>query len=235
MKEIKEVIDLPSAQTNPLVHPLDVPPARRPYLAAWWLRRLASLPVAFLAGVALWVISTHVVTPIVVPIVVLTLAALAAEYYAGQAWDYIPRKRQDRGRGAAALLQLAASFIDAIALVASLLILIGWVSTHSFSENVEEFAVGAGAGIALLQLAQLIATLLRRPREWMGIASRLLALVAVVVAVLVASATLIADQWSRESIELALMGGATMIVIQLSWWLIQLIGSRRSRHEEVEQ
>ena len=229
MKEIDEVIDLPSAETKPLVHPLDVAPARRRYLAAWWLRRLASLPVAFLFGVVLWVISNNVVTPIAVPIVVLTLAALAAEFFAGQAWQHIPRKRMDRGRDSAALPQLAAAFIDAIALVSALLIVIGWAATRSFSENVEEFTIGAGAGITILQIAQLITVTVRGPRQWVGLASRVLTLAAMVVAVLVASSTLVSGQWSTESMEIALIGGAIMIAIQLLWWLIQLIGARRSR------
>jgi len=235
MKDINEVIDLPSVETKPLVHPLDVAPARRPYLIAWWLRRVASLPVAFLSGVILWVISNNVVTPIAVPIVVLTLAALAAEFFAGQAWQHIPRKRMDRGRDSAALPQLAAAFIDAIALVSALLIVIGWAATRSFSENVEEFTIGAGAGIAILQLVQLIAAAVRGPRQWVGLASRVLTLAAMVIAVLVASSTLVTDQWSTESINIALMGGAIMIAIQLTWWLIHLIGARRSRTKGDDQ
>lgn len=235
MKEITEVIDLPSIEEKPLLHPLDVAPARRPYLTSWWLRRLASLPVAFLFGVLLWVISNNLVTPIAVPIVVLTLAALAAEYFAGQAWEHIPRKRQDRQRDSAARPQLAGSFIDAIALVSGLLILIAWVSTREFAENVEEFTIGIGAGIAVLQVAEVVAAALRRPRAWVGVASRLLSLAAMVVAVLVASTTLVGDQWTTESIRVALMGGAMMIVIQLLWWLIRLIGARRSSVEGEEQ
>lgn len=228
MKEIKEVIDLPPVETQPLVHPLDIPAARKPYLAAWWLRHLASLPVAFLFGVLLWVISNNVVTPIAVPLVVLTVAALAAEYFAGQAWEHIPRKRMDRARESAALPQLAASFIDAVALVVGLLIFISWASTRSFSENVEEFTIGIGAGIAAIQLAQLITALARGPRDWVGLASRVLALIAIVVAVLVGSTILVGNQWSEETVRIGLMGAAMMIGIQLIWWLIQLIGSRRS-------
>lgn len=227
MKEIKEVIDLPSIEDKPVLHPLDVAPARRSYLTAWWLRRVASLPVAFLFGVVLWVISNSVVTPIVAPLIALTLAALAAEYYAGQAWEHIPRKRMDRQRDSAALPQLVAAFIDATALVSGLLILIAWFSTRDFTE-IEQFTVGAGAGIAVLQVAEVVAAAVRRPREWVAVASRLLTLGAVVLAVTVASTTLIQDQWSTESLNIALMGGAIMIAIQLLWWLIQLIGSRRT-------
>jgi len=230
MKEINEVVDLPSIEEKPLLHPLDIAPARRPYLASWWLRRLASLPVAFLFGVVLWVISNNVVTPVLVPLVVLTMAALAAEYFAGEAWGHVPRKRMDRRRDSAALAQLAASFIDAIALLSSLLILIAWFSTHDFTE-IEQFTVGAGAGIAVLQVAEVVAAVVRRPRDRVAIASRMLALAAVVLAVLVASATLIGDHWSSESISVALVGGATMIGIQLLWWLIRLLGSRRAGTE----
>ena len=235
MKKIKEVIDLPSIESKPLLHPLDVAPARKPYLLSWWLRRLASVPVAFLFGVVLWVFSNNVVTPIVAPLVVLTMAALAAGYFANQAWSYIPRKRMDRQRDSGSVPQLMTSFIDALALVSGLLILIAWVSTRDFSANVEEFTIGAGAGIAVLQIAEIVAATVRRPRHWRAIASRLLALAAVILAVLVASATLIGDQWSTESVNVALMGGAMMIVIQLFWWLIQLIGSRRSTTERDDQ
>lgn len=235
MKEIKEVVDLPSTEAQPLLHPLDVAAARKPHLISWWLRRLASLPVAFLVGVVLWVISDNVVIPIVVPLVVLTMAALAAEYFASHAWSYIPRKRMDRQRDSGALPQLITSFIDALALVSGLLILIAWVSTRNFSATVEEFTIGAGAGIAVLQIAEIVAATVRRPRGWMAIASRLLALAAVALAVLVASATLIGAEWSTESVNIALIGGTMMIAIQLTWWLIRLIGSRRSTTERDDQ
>lgn len=235
MKEIKEVVDLPSVEAKPLLHPLDVAPARRPYLISWLLRRLASLPVAFLFGVVLWVISDNVVTPFVVPLIVLITAALAAEFYAGQAWGYIPGKRMDTQRDSGALAQVLNSFIEALALVSGLLILIGWVSTHDFTEGVEEVTIGIGAGIAVIQGAEVIAAVLRRPPDWVGVASRGLALAAVALAVVVASVTLIGDQWSPESIRLALIGGAIIIGIQLLLWLIRFIGSRLSTTEHTDE
>jgi len=228
MKEIKEAVDLPSDEDKPLVHPLDVAPARRPYLVSWWLRRLASLPVAFLFGAVLWIISNNVITPFVIPVVVLASAALAAEYYAGQAWSHIPGKRMDRWRDFGAVLQLGASFIDAMALVGGLLILIAWGATRDFPEGVEEVTIGIGAGIAVIQIAEIVAAVTRRPRDWMAAVSKLFALAAIVLVVLVASVTLIAGQWSTESIRLALMGAATTLAIQLVLWLIRFIGSRRS-------
>src|SRR5699024_975044 len=161
MKEIKEVVDLPSVKAKPWLHPLDIAPARRPYLISWLLRRLASLPVAFLFGVVLWVIGNNYIIPFVVPLIVLVTAALAAELEAGQAWGYIPGKRMDTQRDSGALAQVMNSFIEALALVSGLLILIGWVSTHDFTEGVEEVTIGIGAGIAVIQVAEVIAALLR--------------------------------------------------------------------------
>ena len=232
MKEIKEVVDLPSVEAKPLLHPLDVAPARKPYLISWLLRRLASVPVALLFGVVLWVISNNYLTPFVVPLIVLVSAALAAEFYAGQAWSYIPGKRMDTQRDSGALAQVLNSFIDALALVSGLLILIAWVSTQEFTEGIEEVTIGVGAGIAVMQFAEVIVAVARRRRDWVAVSSKLLALAAVVLAVVVASVTLIGDQWGTESLRLALIGGATIIAIQLLLWLIRFIGSRLSTREE---
>lgn len=234
MNDIKEVIDLPPADIKPLLHPLDVPAARGAYLASWWLQRAASLPVAFLLGVVLWVFTGNLIAPIVGPASVLTIAMIASRQCALRAWDYIPRKRQDRSPQATAVLQLTASFIDALALVTGLLVLIAWLAVHEVPEQVAAYAIGAGAGIALLQLGEVAVAAVRRPRDRVVIASRLLALAAVATAVVVASTALLGGRWTTTSVIVALIAAAVMIAVQVVWWIIKGIPARR-RHGDSEE
>jgi hypothetical protein len=42
MNDVTELVELPDPATHPLVHPLDVPQARRPFRTAWLIGALTS-------------------------------------------------------------------------------------------------------------------------------------------------------------------------------------------------
>jgi hypothetical protein len=42
MNDINELVDLPDPAIHPLVHPLDLPQARRPFRTAWLVGALTS-------------------------------------------------------------------------------------------------------------------------------------------------------------------------------------------------
>lgn len=42
VNELNELVDLPDPTTHPLVHPLDLPQARRPFRTAWLIDALTS-------------------------------------------------------------------------------------------------------------------------------------------------------------------------------------------------
>ncbi|MGB4779729.1 hypothetical protein [Microbacterium sp.] len=232
MNDIREVVDLPSIDSKPLLHPLDVPSARGAYLASWWLQRAATLPVAFLLGVVLLVATGSPIASIAGPISKLTIAMIASRLASRRAWEYIPRKRQDRSPQSAPVLQMLAAFIDALALVTGLLILIAWLSTHEVAEHVVAYAIGAGAGVAFLQLGEVVVAVARKPRDRIVIASRILALAAVATAVVVAFTTLLAGELTADSAIVALIAAAVMIAVQIVWWLIRAIPTRRRVDDE---
>jgi hypothetical protein len=48
-RDVTELVELPDPATHPLVHPLDLPQARRPFRTAWLIGALTSPPVGALA------------------------------------------------------------------------------------------------------------------------------------------------------------------------------------------
>ncbi|UNX53725.1 hypothetical protein MF406_12100 [Georgenia sp. TF02-10] len=96
--QIPEIVDLPDPAVRPLVHPLDVPPARRLFRAATVVGALTG-PYAGLGLAALvWFASASWLPPLVAGAALVGLGALARRYLTAQAWGFIPRRRQDRGR-----------------------------------------------------------------------------------------------------------------------------------------
>ena len=65
MNDINELVDLPDPATHPLVHPLDLPQARRPFRTAWLIGALTSPPVAALVAVIIWFASHSYLVPLV--------------------------------------------------------------------------------------------------------------------------------------------------------------------------
>lgn len=74
MNPIEEKVHLPDPETQFLVHPLDLPGARKEFLTGWWLGIVAT-PQFYTALLAFfWAVSNNYVTPILVPLVLVVIA-----------------------------------------------------------------------------------------------------------------------------------------------------------------
>jgi hypothetical protein len=106
MNDINELVDLPDPATHPLVHPLDLPQARRPFRTSWLIGARTSPPVAALVAVIVWFASHNYLVPLVAGAAIVGFGELAGRVYREQAWAFIPRRRQDRRRPRPALWEL---------------------------------------------------------------------------------------------------------------------------------
>ena len=97
-ESIREEVDLPDPEVQRLVHPLDLPQARAQFRTGWLIGALTSLPVSALVAAIVGYASGSVLPPIIAFVALAVFGALAGRWYTDRAWDYIPRKRQDRDR-----------------------------------------------------------------------------------------------------------------------------------------
>lgn len=232
MNTIREEGNLPDPAIQPLVHPLDLPAARRSFAASWWLDQLAS-PTMFLALASmLWAISNNYITPILVSLVVTVCAAFASRYQSGEAWSHIPRKRHDHQRHVPLWWSVAQTAISTLALYVGLILLLGWIIARDFPPGVAAFSVGMGIGIVLIMSTTPLWNLgaprrLRsEARAW---SPQYISLALTAVAVVFSSVTLAgaADAESWQLIDIA-TGTAVTLAVQCLWLLIHVVTSRSS-------
>ncbi|GLY94420.1 hypothetical protein [Actinoplanes sp. NBRC 103695] len=95
---IRDEVALPDPAVQSLVHPLDLPEARSLYRKARLVAAFTGLPVAALVAAIVAYAVRHVIPPLVVFLALSVFGALAVRWSTVRAWDYIPRKRQDRER-----------------------------------------------------------------------------------------------------------------------------------------
>lgn len=236
MKHIHEAVALPDATTHPLVHPLDLAEARRPFVVAWGLSVL-TLPTVFFAFAAmLWSISNNYVTPILVPIVVIASSVFARRYLESEAWAHIPRRRQDRGRRMPVVWSILKSALSALALLFGLILITLWIVGRDLSADVTAYIVGMCAGVVGIMLLNLLWTVLaptRLTRELGGWVAQLISLVVAAAALgygyLILREHSGAENWRVTDI---VTGAAIMIGVQVLWWLSRLWPARRRDRAE---
>ncbi|WP_426225233.1 hypothetical protein [Pseudarthrobacter sp. DSP2-3-2b1] len=154
MKPIEEQVQLPDPRQQFLVHPLDLPAARKEYLKGWWLG-IAATPQVFTALLAaLWAVSNNHVTPVLVPLLLAVAAGFTGSRFTRAAWDYIPRRRQDTRRRPSQLAAAEAA-IKALALLAGLAFFLWWAAAQDFSSDFIAYPLGTGAALILVLAADL--------------------------------------------------------------------------------
>jgi hypothetical protein len=158
---MEELVDLPDPETQPLVHPLDLPEARREFSIGWLIGSATSLPVAALVAGIVAYLSRGVVGPIVAFLALTVLGALASRWFTNRAWDYIPRKRQDRARPVPRGWELGAAAILALVLGVALLLIVFRLDDPDVPLDVRSFTFGMCVVAALLVLADTVIGLLR--------------------------------------------------------------------------
>jgi hypothetical protein len=166
--DLTELVELPNPATHPLVHPLDLPQARRPFRTAWLIGALTSPPVGALAAAIVWFASHSWVAPLLAGAAIVGFGRLASGIYQEQAWAYIPRKRQDRRRPLPAAWELGAGLALAAVLAVALVLVAFRLDRPDVAAGVRELTFGMGAAAGLLVVAD-VAT---RPLRFRGQAGR---------------------------------------------------------------
>ena len=223
MKSTNERVSLPDAQTHYLVHPLDVEPARRPYILSWVLGILGS-PQMFAAAAALmWVLTNSFVIPFIAAGSLLLFANLASAYYRRTAWGFIPGKRRDSERRLRGL-DLLAAVVQALALAAAVITLILWFANRDVSPEVAAFAAGTVCAVAVLMAADVVVTAVKT-RSGAAVLAPLVNLLAVA-AVSWWGFLVIAGRTGPLSWSTAISGAAVLLLV---WgiWLAWTVWQRR--------
>ncbi|HVV18473.1 MAG TPA: hypothetical protein VHF06_03505 [Pseudonocardiaceae bacterium] len=153
---ISELVDLPDPAVQPLVHPLDLPEARRPMRGYWLIATLTDPPVGVCLGGLLWFATHSPVVPILVGLAVVVCGWCARKPYLEQAWSYIPNKRQDRSRLLPVSWELVSRLVFAVLLAAGLVLVAVRLSRPDVLVEAREFTFGMGAVVAVAQLGEFV-------------------------------------------------------------------------------
>jgi hypothetical protein len=152
--KIIETVALPPVEEQPLVHPLDLPEARRDFRLAFWIRALTSPGTALIIASLSWFVAESWVGPVATFFALAVIGYFAAAWSDREAWSFIPRKRQDRSRTLPFSWELGRSVIVAALLSVGVLLLasrLNWVPTP-----VREYILGAGTAVAAMSLAVVV-------------------------------------------------------------------------------
>jgi hypothetical protein len=226
MNDIEEVVALPDPEIQPLVHPLDLPAARTLFRHGWLVGALTSLPVAALVAAIVGYAGRNAVGPIAVLLALVVFGTLARRWFTDRAWDYIPRKRQDRTRPLPVTWDLASSGILALVLGAALLLVVFRLGRDDVPADVRSYTFGMFAVVAVLVLADAALGLVRpssRRRALAGLPGTL---------VVAAAAILAYVRWfDGQSADGSLLfwGAITMVGAAVVAGAVQLWERRRAR------
>ena len=159
--DIREEVDLPDPAVQPLVHPLDLPAARRSFRTGRLIAALTSLPVSALVAAIIGYASRSVLPPIIAFLALAVLGAAASRWFTDRSWDHIPRKRQDRGRPLPGSWEIASAAVLALVLGVALLLVVFRLVDADVPLTVRSWTFGMCAVAALLVLADAVTGVLR--------------------------------------------------------------------------
>lgn len=194
MNGITETVELPDPAVQPLVHPLDLPEARRDFRFAFWIRALTNPGTALVLAALTWFLNESWVLPVVVFVILAVIGHFAAAWSDRQAWGFIPRKRRDDARRLPFSWLLGRALIFASLLAVGLALVTVRLSTGSaqIADGVNEYVVAMGAVAAAMSLVVFVVQLVRGP-DRRAIAFSLPPIVAVVASVIFAAWVLFRD------------------------------------------
>lgn len=211
MKDITEIVDLPDPAAQSLVHPLDLAPARTPFRRAWLVDTLTNAAAGVSVAAVVWFATRNYVVPLLAGAAHIALGAYAARTLREQAWAFIPRKRQDRARP----LPLAWELTSAVTVGALLVVAMALVAIRmdqlGLSGDVREFTIGAGAGVVLILVGELVGALWRGPGGRVRALLTVTKVLAAAGGVAIAYATVIGSAGPRTWTNVA-WGAATIMV-----------------------
>ncbi|MCR2783523.1 MULTISPECIES: hypothetical protein [unclassified Microbacterium] len=214
-------------RSGPLQHPLDIPAARRSYMAATVLDWLCSPLMLCSAVLTLLATSNNTVTPLLSSAVTLGLIALLERHHRTEAWAHIPRKRQDSPRPDAVSVAAAGAAAQ-VALLAVAMSFFGHAVTagHAPAE-----AVSLGIGVVLGTAALAVGTAAWDASRHAVPAGRMPPIVAIPTAAFVAGLGLVAlASWptSGSAAMLMAIGAAFAVAVQVACWMLRLIPTHSS-------
>lgn len=210
---VTELVDLPDPAVQPLVHPLDLPEARRWFVRLWLLGVVTSPPIALCIAGLVWFASQSYVAPLIAGGVLIAVGAVASHYLSNCAWEYIPRRRQDRQRPLPVSWELGASLLFAILLAAVVLLVAQRLGQPDVREEVRAVVFGMGTAVGLLIVVEFGGKLLRRRgRERRGAWFSLPGVLAVVGCIAAAYSILFGSA-GPTSVGLVLSGAAAMLIM----------------------
>ncbi|WP_199434235.1 hypothetical protein [Qaidamihabitans albus] len=162
MRELTELVDLPDVDKQPLVHPLDLQEARRPFRRAQFIAALTNPAVGLCLAGIIWFASGSVLPPLVAAVAITGFGALASHLAREEAWAFIPRKRQDRHRALPLIWDLGGAVVLAAVLAVALVLMVVRLSQPDVSTEIRQFTFGMGVGTGLLMIGDAITRLLRK-------------------------------------------------------------------------
>lgn len=165
---VTEIVDLPDPAVQPLVHPLDLPEARKHFRRSWLIDSATGPGAAACLAALVWFASNSYVVPLIAGFAVLGFGRLACEYSAREAWAFIPRKRQDRTRLLPWTWRLGSGLALAVLLAAALVLTALRLDRPDVPESVRTFTFGMGVGFAAIVVGDQILRLIRRRPEALG-------------------------------------------------------------------
>jgi hypothetical protein len=211
--DVIELVDLPDPAVQPLVHPLDLPEARGWFLRLWMIGLVTSPPIAFCAAALVWFATQSYLAPLIVGGVLIAVGALAGHYLSDCAWEYIPRRRQDRQRPLPVSWELGASLFFAV-LLAAVLLLVAWrLGRPDVPDPVQAVIFGGGAAVAVLVAVEFAGKVLRRRGRERRTAWFSLPGVLVVIGCAAAAYALLFGPAGPTSVALVLSGVVAMLVM----------------------
>lgn len=212
-ESISELVKLPDPAIQPLVHPLDLPEARRLFLRMWLLKVVTSPRIALCVAGLVWFASQSYLAPLIAGGVLITIGIVLGQHLSECAWEYIPRRRQDRSRPLPVWWELCSSLLFAVLLAAVVLLVAMRLAQPDLIPEVRAVILGMGAALGLLVLIEFAAKIVRqrgpRRREaWFSLPT-----VVVVLAGLVVAYYLFFPATSLPSTEWVLFGVVLMLVM----------------------
>ena len=212
MKPVTEVVDLPDPAVQPLVHPLDLRPARRPYRFSVLIASATSLPVGLCLAALVWFATHSFLVPVIAGVTLVGFGALAARHFEQEAWAFIPRRRQDRARPMPATWQLASGLSFAVLLASALVLVTVRLQRPDVAPPVREFTAGAAAATGLLVVADQIRALLAWRPARQNAALAMLPATASVLGSIALSYRLLFGSWFPPPTAVLWYGAATIVL-----------------------
>lgn len=225
MNELTELVDLPDPSEQPLVHPLDLPQARIPFVRSQVIGALTGPAIGVCLAAIIWFVSGKVVPPIVACVAVVGIGALATRALREQAWAFIPRKRQDRDRRLPLVWELGSAVVLAVVLAIALLLLVFRLDRADVTLAFRQFTFGMGAVTGLLMLGDVVVRAVRgRGRQALFVLPGAVAVIGCVVA----GYGILFESARSATSSTVIEGAGTMLVVAALAGVWKVVEQRRA-------